>query len=492
MLVSKNIKEFLIILFLVVVSIPLRFTNLGYAELQDDEKKAFYVYKAIEGQSPLDFFLSQRKGPIQFFISEIPYSITGDYRNEFAQRFAFALINLLSVVVLYKLLLKLTKGDSLAAVFGALLYSTNGFIVGFSRIAQYQSLNLFFSFLALYFYSDLVSNPKKLFKSSLLGTLMFCFSLLSHWDAIFYLIPIFYFFAKFIFRKDLSKQYKIKIIFANFLLGSLVLLPFLMPYFFVQLQLQSNLIYLQKRIGYSSYGYDLHRLIFDLYNPYITLPLFACLIAFSIFYLRKNYMYFLWFVINFLLIRYFMAKPGTHVYNYVVPAVFLITVTCSAAFLKLTKFTLPIAFITVITTSGVLFYQSYFLFVDHSKEYPWESKVIFNNTTTPYRRKEVLTFGFPHYRNWKGINSYINSRKLDCTYITNEGKEISQIYIDAKFGKQESRCYFVIIVTRPFISTRDGIIFGDAYGKPVLYFYSVGEEQLVKVYRMINGSDKLK
>ena len=473
------------------VSIPLRFTNLGYSELQDDEKKAFYVYKAVGGQSPLNFFLNQRKGPIQFFISEIPYSITGDFRNEFAQRFPFALINLLSVVVLYKLLLKLTDGDNLAAVFGALLYSTNGFIVGFSRIAQYQSLNLFFSFLALYFYSDLVSNPKKLFKSSLLGTLMFCFSLLSHWDAIFYLVPIFYFFAKFIFRKDLSKQYKIKITFANFLLGSLVFLPFLIPYFFVQLQLQSNLIYLQKRVGYSSYGYDLHRLIFDLYNPYITLPLFSCLIAFSIFYLRKNYMYFLWFVINLLLIRYFMAKPGTHIYNYVVPVVFLITVACSTAFSKLSKLTLPIAFIAIITITGVLFYQSYFLFVDHSQEYPWDSKDIFYNATKPYRRKEVLTFGFPHYRNWKGVNNYINSRKLDCTYISNEGKEVSQIYIDVEFGKQESRCYFIIIVTRPFISTRDGVAFGEASGKPLLYFYSVRDEQLVKVYKVINGSDKV-
>jgi hypothetical protein len=490
MVVSNRVKEVLIIIFIVAVSIPLRFTDLGYSEFQDDEKKAFYAYSVEVGQSPFDFFMNQRKGPMQFLVSAIPYAITHDIRNELAQRLPFALINLCSVVVLYKLLFRVTKGDSFAALLGALLYSTNGFIVGFSRIAQYQSLNLFFSFLALYFYTDLVYNSKKLYRSSLLGTLMFCFSLLSHWDAVFYLVPTIYFFIKFALRKDLSKQYKVRLFIYNFSLGAMILLPFLIPYLFTQLQIQSNLNYLQKRVGYSTYNFMQHKAIFELYNPYITLSLFGSLIALSIFAIKKNFMYFVWFVTNLFLIRYFMAKPGTHIYNYVVPAIVLISVTSSVAFSKLSKWTLPLAFVAIIAVNGVLFYQTHFLFVDHVQEYPWEAKVLFDHTTEPYRKKEVLTFGFPHYRNWKSVNDYINSRPEDCTYITNEGKEISQIYIDAFYGKQDSRCYYVISVSRPFISTRDGISFGEVTGKPILFAYSEGDEQLIKVYRVINGSDK--
>jgi hypothetical protein len=491
MKVSNSVKEVLIIIFIIAVSVPLRFVNLGYSELQDDEKKAFYAYSVEKEQSPIDFFLKQRKGPMQFLISEIPFSITGDFRNELSQRLPFTIINTLSVIILYKLLLKLTNGDSFASLFGALLYATNGFFVGFSRIAQYQSLNLFFSFLSLYFFADLATNKDKLFRSSLIGTLMFCFSVLSHWDAVFYLVPTVYFLIQFLRRKDIEVDNKKKLFLYNFYLGCVVLLPFMLPYFLTQLQIQSNLNYLQKRVGYSVYNFNAHRYIFELYNPYITLPLLLALISTSIFFIKKNYIYLLWFIVNLLLIRFFMAKPGTHIYNYVIPAVFLISINCAAAFSKLSKFTLPIAFIAIISISGVLFYQSYFLFVDHAQEYPWDAKVLFDHTTEPYKNKEILTFGFPHYRNWKGVNDYINSRNNNCTYITNEGKEESQIYIDAKFGKQDSRCYYVISVLRPFVSTRDGIVYGEAYGKPVLYSYAVGEKELVKVYKVLNGSNKV-
>jgi len=139
---NKHKTDILIIILLTALSAPLRFINLGYSEFQDDEKKAYI--RLAKDQTVTDFLLQQRKGPMQFLATYIPYSITGDYRNELAGRLPFTLINTASVIVLYLLLKKLTK-SRMASVFGAVLYMTNGFIVGFSRIAQYQNLNLFFS-----------------------------------------------------------------------------------------------------------------------------------------------------------------------------------------------------------------------------------------------------------------------------------------------------------------------------------------------------------
>ena len=213
----KKIKElfkteYLFILIFLVGSCYLRFKDLGYSDYIGDEHKAFL--EVPEGQSTWDFFMSQRKGPMQFLVSHIPYSITGDFRNELAQRLPFSIISVLSVLIFYSLVKKLTKGDLIAFI-STFLFMVNGFIVGFGRIAQYQNLNLLFSFLALYFYIDLIENKEELVKSSLLGTLFWCFSILSHWDAVFILPVVVIIFIKYLVRKDLEVASKIKIVIFN-------------------------------------------------------------------------------------------------------------------------------------------------------------------------------------------------------------------------------------------------------------------------------------
>src|SRR4030065_1607361 len=116
--------DFWVILILLVVSIPLRFVNLGYSEFQDDEKKA--TVRLLPNQSLGDFFLSQRKGPAQFLVTSATIFITGDKLNEFAVRFPFTLLNLASVIVFYLLIKKLIN-NTFTALFSALLYSVNGF-----------------------------------------------------------------------------------------------------------------------------------------------------------------------------------------------------------------------------------------------------------------------------------------------------------------------------------------------------------------------------
>lgn len=474
-------SDLAIIFFLLLVSAPLRFINLGYSEYQDDEKKA--LLRVAPNESVYNFLIQQRKGPMQFFVSYIPYMITGDFRNELAERLPFTLMNTASVIVIYLLLEKVTK-DKLASVFGCLIYSTNGFIVGFSRIAQYQNLNLFFSLLALYLYSFVVDSKKHLTKRSLLATLLFCLSILSHWDAIFYLVPIIYFFIKFLIRKDLNVFYKIRLVLVNLVVGSLILLPLLLPYINYHSRSAESVEYFGRRIDFSTYSLDKHRFVFELYNPYFTLPIYLTLGIMSLFFFKKNFVYLVWFLINFLTIRYFMAKPGTHIYNYIIPAVFAFSFFISGIASKIPIRSFKILFgLIIFLIPLVLFYQSYVLFVDHTQEYPWDEKKLFGFVTRPYKEKEILTFGFPHFRDWKRINDFTQIDGKECGYTTNEGKEVSQIYLDIKYGSTKG-CYYVITVKRPFVSTRDGVSFPQAKNKYLVYKYKDDEETLTKVYKI--------
>lgn len=473
----KSIKNHIIIVaLLIAVTIPLRFTDLGYSEFQDDEKKAFF--RPPNNVTTIDFFLSRRKGPMQFVVSYIPYLITQDFRNEFAQRLPFTIANTLSVAVLYLLLFKLTR-NYLASIFGTLFYITNGFIVGFSRIAQYQNLNLLFSFSSLYFYAHILDNKRRIFSFTLLGTLFFSLSFLSHWDAVYVLVPIIYFFVKFLLRDDISKQYKKRVLIYNFVLGCLLLLPFLIPFVLHHSASPSSVDYFTRRYGASKYGLELHEYIFELYNPFFTLPVYLVLLGLSALVVRYKPLFFIWFIVNFIAIRFFMINPGTHVYNYLLPLIFLYTLLSSYLLTFLSVKLKYLFAIVMFVVCGVFYYQSYMIFVDHTVEYPWEAKVLFGYETTPYVNKGVFTFGFPHFRNWKGMNAFLLKYNDSCSYITNEGKEISEYYMDLKYGKEKD-CFYTIKIKRPFISTRDGVVFADTNHK--IFQYNARGTPLSRIY----------
>jgi len=477
---SKNTRDHIFLIFLLLIFVlPLRFLNLSYSELSDDEKKA----RIRGGDNLLEFFMEQRKGPVQFLVTEITTSITKDPRNEFSLRAPFTLFNIFSVIVCYFVVYRLIKSKP-ASFVTAFLFLTNGFITGFSRIAQYQNLNLFFSLSALLFYSFLIDKDKKLYTFSLIGILFFCLSVLSHWDAVFYLIPMAYIFIKFLKRKNLSKEYKIRLIIYNFVLGCFLLLPFMIPYLASQLNNPDNIRYFGRRVGFEGIPLDRHLFIFKLYNPFITLYLYFGLSLLGILVFKKTWIYFIWAAVNFALIKFFMPKPGTHIYNYVIPVIFLSGISSGLLVSKLKNILKKAAFSSVLVLMLPLFYQSYMLFVDHSVEYPWESKKVFNRQTQPYIDEEVLTFGFPHFRNWKEINQIMLNDENSCGfYITNEGKEISQIYVDIKYGIPENGCYYVIHVEKPFNNRGRDIVFAQVYRKGPIYKYKRGYTTYAKLYR---------
>jgi hypothetical protein len=481
----KSIKKYLPIIILITLAGVLRFSNLGYSEFQDDEKKA--LFNITFDINSYEFLINQRKGPVQFIVTGLTLRLINNQLNETALRLPFTIANILAVIIFYLILKELFKSETVS-FFGSLLFLLNGFIVGFSRIAQYQNLNLLFSLSSLYFFIRLsiTSNRVKLF--SLLGTLFFCLSLLSHWDAVFFIVPISYFYYKFLSNNSLDRKVKIKTTVLNIVLGCVILLPFLIPYIFNQLNHRENMEYFDRRVGVSTYSWDRHKFIFELYNPFLAIYFLPTLGFIGTLNRKRNLLFLLWFLINLLCIRYFMQKPGTHIYNYVIPLILLASSGLHLIFSN--RWTARLLILPIMISISFLYFQSYKIFVDHKQEYPWDKKQILsigkmNLSTEEYSDKEILTFGFPHFRNWREINNYVINDQDICTYISSEGKEITQIYMGSKYGIMENRtCYFVIDVKKPFNTRAKDSVFAETIGKKPMYIYERDGEKLVKVYKI--------
>ncbi len=114
----------------------LRLVNLGYADYQGDEIKAFYLPEP--DQSVSDFLFTQRKGPVQFIITGFLSRFDTFYENQFLMRIFFALAGCLALVFFY--LLVASRFGKHIALYASFFFATNGFLVGLGRIAQYQSL----------------------------------------------------------------------------------------------------------------------------------------------------------------------------------------------------------------------------------------------------------------------------------------------------------------------------------------------------------------
>jgi hypothetical protein len=119
---------------------------------------------------------------------------------------------------------------------------------------------------------------------------------------------------------------------------------------------------------------------------------------------------------------------------------------------------IPIALVTLIL--GFLYYQSYLLFIDASREYPFEREVIYKYITRTYSHKNLTNnvIGFPMRRNWKEVASFIDSHKKTSDevvkFVTNENKTIASFYVDALYGMSRNG-YYALGVKRPLSFATD-------------------------------------
>jgi len=309
-------------------------------------------------------------------------------------------------------------------------------------------------------------------------------SILSHWDAVFYVVPTLYFLVVFTQRKNIFKKEKLVCLLIGSITFAVVVLPFIIPYILSLSSSQAgNIDYLFKRVGTVGSSFMRHRYIFELYNPEITLWLIVAGLISAVFFIKKTSIFLLWFIVNLLLIKLFMITPKTHIYNYVVPAI----IASSLGLYYFYKWAggrikvfVPFFLLTILTTVGLLFVQSYLIFVDHSKEYPFDEKQTLWHLNPALSDDEIITFGFPHKRGWKEINKFIGT---SCKYVTNESKGISQVYVDAHYGF-DANCYYLVQVKRPFYTKTQDAIYTGAKDSKLVYKYSKNGETLTKVYKM--------
>jgi hypothetical protein len=122
-----------------------RLADLGYSEFQGDEALAMIsAAETLEGHS--DALFLRGKGPGEVLLPMALWRLTGT-ANELIARLPFAVAGLLMVLTVY--LLGRRLWSERAGLIAAGLLALNGFMVGFSRIVQYQALVVWMSALAL-------------------------------------------------------------------------------------------------------------------------------------------------------------------------------------------------------------------------------------------------------------------------------------------------------------------------------------------------------
>ncbi len=484
-------KERVLLTILIIATLSLRLINLGYSEYMSDEPGTFYYrgYGADGHLSKWEFLLKQRKGPMQIFVGLIPYYIVGNYENELAQRLPFALAGSAAMVVFYFVVKKLT-GNTFVAFVSTTLLSTNGLVVAYGRIAQYQNLNLLFSFAALYFYTSLREPEAKHLGKTLLGTFMFALSFLSHWDAVYILIPIGYLYVEFLLNKNFAAKYKLVLTLSNLGLALVLLAPFMIPYINYYMKSERNQAYLSSIVGMGGRFIDRPDLVqFLLYNPFITLWFYLATMAIGAIFFKKNYLVALWGLIIFLIFRFFINYSGLHFYNMFIPWVII----CALGIFQITRLVPKLKPILLGVTGLVLaffYYQSYLLFVDHSVEYPMESENILGLKTKEAEHSDNIRHrtGFPHKRYWKEINAFITEQnKLnneELGYYTNEIR-IDSFYMDVKtVDANTSEPFYAVGIKRP-LSLQYDYKMSQIHGKHTVHEIKNAQgATVVKIYRV--------
>ena len=448
---KHRVLEFLPLILLILGLFWLRFTNLGYSDYQGDEIKALYL--PATGQSFTDFLLAQRKGPTQFVITYLMGFIDPSYQNQFLIRVPFAAASLLAAVIFY-FFVKIHFGEKIA-LYAAFFFSFNGIIVALSRIVQYQSFVILFYILALFFLTLAAKRSSWRIAGLYLGMSFWALSMLSHFDGIF--IAPFALFLLWQWYKSFPAQETRTKWMHLILSGSLIFLilgAFYIPFFLNASE--STKEYWFERLSSGNDLISSSIVTFKVYNPriiiYVYFLLFVVYLISTVivlassgekqsrsgesFQMRITSLFvLLWFLFPWLYMEVLVGVPGTHIYTYLTPLVVLMSigvVTVEGLIEQL----LGVAnrrFLIVAALSLLFlfsFYQSHKVFVDHTREYPWEEeRFLFWKLAEPDRAYNLPLFGFPYYRHWEQIADYITTSENTGHYYSNEKETISRFYI---------------------------------------------------------------
>lgn len=393
--------ETLFFSILIILSIFLRFSDLGYSHFYGDEAKALYLRKDVSAQ---DFLLNQRKGPVQFVAAWAMEKLTGSF-NETTTRLPFVVAGVLSVVIFYFLVR--TLFGTQVALYSGYLFSLSGFNIAFSRTVQYQSFLILFGLLAIYFMLLFYQKRNRafLFLSSISMGLTF----LSHYDAVFFLLPTIVILGLHV--KD-TKKFSAVLLFILPLV--LMLLPFYFPYTSQGYFAQNTQNYLTKRIVGNEYLPSNSIYTFKIYNPFYIMfgLLLFCLLGLAGGFSWKKLLLVLWFALPFTVFELFFLNPGTHIHNYLIPLMVLV----GLGLVHLSKYFVAALIAALFIIQTIIYIPRF------SINYPWKANV--------NRSYNLYLYGFPYNRGWDQVREYLSAKQGVRNFYTNDNPNVAAYYLN--------------------------------------------------------------
>ena len=451
--IKKINFKIVLLLIILLFSAWVRIQNVGYSDYQGDEIKAFFNPK--EDGDYLQFLLDQRKGPNQFIVTGLIKDITNEYQNYFLTRLPFALAGFISVIVFY-FVVKNYFGVNIA-IWSSVFFATNGFLIAFSRIVQYQAFVILFGLLGILLY-QMYQNSKR-YGFLYLSGVSFAISILFHYDGVFFTIPVLITGLWALFKdfkiKDKPKDKKDLIQhLISFLISASILLSFYIP--FVLNLSEQTISYWEGRIsGNVSSKISSSYYLFTVYQPIYVVHFYILVTFMGFFAICFPYLnqwlklglkldfsekinlnllaVLIWGILPLIMLEVFVSVPGTHIYTYLIPGMVLMAYGLNY-FLEFVRHNLNNIFSKIYIFGGILLFlflalQAHTIFIDNqSGEYPWEDKkfLIFTmNRPTP--TFHLSMFGFPYNRNWQGIAEFMKDKPN--YYSTNEREPITRYYV---------------------------------------------------------------
>ena len=203
----------------------LRFTHLGYAEFQGDEARlALRAAEVIQGYENALFV--HQKGPTEILLPTVVYALTGQL-TETVARLPFTLANLTALFALFLLGWRLL--GPAAGWAAALLLALDGYIIGFARVVQYQSIVLLMVILVVLIFYRLACQPKALTRYLVLAALLLATGLLSHYEAALVAFPVGYLLWR-IWRGGVPLGRLARALVLPGLLGAVLIASFYLPF----------------------------------------------------------------------------------------------------------------------------------------------------------------------------------------------------------------------------------------------------------------------
>lgn len=440
-------------LALVAVTAALtRLPGLGYSEFQGDESEVVLRAAGVVQNLP-DAIFYHGKGPGEVVVVSVLYGLVGAL-SESAARLPFALAGILGIVAVSLVARRLVGRP--AGLAAGLLLCANGYLVAFSRIAQYQTLVLLLGTLAVFCALRWSGGGSAVWP--VLAGVFAATAALAHYDALFVLPPIA---AIVLWRTGLRGLSSWREVLRPWLAATAAGLTILALFFGPNAAsplfgLAADRI--EDRVG-AGFPYNNLPSIVASATLYLgtvyPLSIGALVAAGAVLTairpsgprLRTVLLGLVWAVVPFLFYAFVARKPGTHIHVATIGLVLLAALGGSAIWMMLAhrvpRVALGLTFALGLGLVGSYLVPVYLL---TTAEIVREGRVasLPFAWTPPGGLPAKERFGFPYQAGWKAVGVLLADGTLGGSYDTNEQPQVTQWYTRGAWRCSAAPRYYLI------------------------------------------------